>query len=245
MSRSLRRVESSRHQGVVLVAALLALLLLASAVFFVFNVGTHVHRKIEAQHAADAAVMAGAGWVARGMNLVAMNNVETARLLAQVQVYDGIPSAIRNSLADAEAALTGVENQLQRGLPGHPWVASALREVEVDLTRQFILLEQMDAALNNGYDIAEMTTYELANGQRGRMWRTIDALGQISQTTMRELGVTAQIAAYHAGRENFTGDGRAFLVPIVPNVPWTLGEPEDFIRPITEGLLPVGQDNEV
>ncbi|MEM1447419.1 MAG: hypothetical protein AAGF84_15275, partial [Planctomycetota bacterium] len=47
------------------------------------------------------------------------------------------------------------------------------------------------------------------------------------------------------GRENFTGDGRAFLVPIVPNVPWTLGEPEDFIRPITEGLLPVGQDNEV
>ncbi|MEM1099127.1 MAG: pilus assembly protein TadG-related protein, partial [Planctomycetota bacterium] len=79
MSRAFRRVRSSDHAGVVLVAALLALVLLASAVFFVFNVGTHIHRKIETQHAADAAAIAGAGWVARTMNLVAMNNVESAR----------------------------------------------------------------------------------------------------------------------------------------------------------------------
>ncbi|MEM1099629.1 MAG: pilus assembly protein TadG-related protein [Planctomycetota bacterium] len=245
MSRAFRRVRPTDRAGVVLIAALLALVLLASAVFFVFNVGTHIHRKIETQHAADAAAIAGAGWVARTMNLVAMNNVESARLMAQVQIYDGIPAAIRSSQRDAEAALTGIANQLDLGLTGHPWVLSALREVEVDLTRQAVLLSQLNDALNIDYEIAEMTHYELGDGSKGSMWETIEALGQISQTALNEMGFTAQIAAYHAGRQNLSeADGRAFLVPIVPTIPWQRGEPEDFIRPITDGLLPEDQDDE-
>ncbi|MEM8784183.1 MAG: pilus assembly protein TadG-related protein [Planctomycetota bacterium] len=237
--------DPGRRGGVVLIAALLALVLLASSVFFVFNVGTHLHRRIEAQHAADAAAIAGAGWVARSLNLVAMNNVESARLLAQVQVYDGLPSAIRNSKRDVDAAIEGVDKQLARGLPGHPWLNDALEEVRLDLVRQQVILEEMETALTQGYDVREMTTYELPNGGRGSMWEAIAALEQISLTAMREMGVTAQIAAHGAGQRNLSNaGGRAFLVPFVPTVPWRHGEPEDFIRPVTEGLLPADQDDE-
>ncbi len=237
--------RTNRAPGVVLVAALLAMTLLASAVFFVFNVGTHLHRRIEAQHAADAAAIAGAGWVARTLNLVAINNVESAKLLTQVQIYDGLPSAVRNAARDAEAALEGVDNQIQRGLPGHPWLDDALQEVRIDLLSQIQTLISLETALNENYDIREMTQYDLPGGGRGSLWAAIESLEQISLAAMQELGVTAQIAAWHAGASNLSHDGgRAFLVPFVPEVPWEHGQPADFIDPILDGRLPEKYDHE-
>ena len=84
--------RSARRQGgQVLVVALIALTLLASLVFYVINVSDQMHRRVEMQSAADATVISGAAWMARSMNVVAMNNVAITRMLALVPTLDAFP----------------------------------------------------------------------------------------------------------------------------------------------------------
>ncbi len=107
---------SPRQRGAIMVIALLALVLLACLVFFVFNVGRHVAARVETQNAADSAAMSGASWVARSFNTVAMNNVESARLISLAAVLDAMPQAVRFTLTDQINFANGVENQLLRGV---------------------------------------------------------------------------------------------------------------------------------
>ena len=51
--------------GVVMVITLLAIILIASLLFYVFNVGTSVQSRVVTQHAADSAAIGGASQVAR------------------------------------------------------------------------------------------------------------------------------------------------------------------------------------
>ena len=78
----------SRQRGVVTVITLLAMLLLVGLVFYVINLGRQVNTRVVTQNAADSAAMGGAGWVARSLNVVAMNNVEMARLIAVTNVLE-------------------------------------------------------------------------------------------------------------------------------------------------------------
>lgn len=260
MNWSTRRGQGSSaapRRGAVLVLVLLALLLLASAVFFIFNVGAHLQKRTETQNAADATAAAGAGWVARTLNLVAMNNVEISKLLAQVQVLDAIPPALGDALLDHQAALDGIEAQLARGAYGEPGLTAGLREVADDLRRQVALLEELDAVLVTGpnnqgdYDIARMTFYELPTQDggtvRGQLWDAMLALDTVSRTAMEELGPLAQVAAAKAAQVNQQGGDsqtHGFLVPFVPEVPWEDGEFADFADPMVNGNVPLDIDDE-
>jgi len=70
-----------RPGGQVLIVTLLAITLLMGLIFFVYNFGDHVNRRLALQNAADAAAISGAGWTARSMNVIAMNNVAVTRCL--------------------------------------------------------------------------------------------------------------------------------------------------------------------
>ena len=52
--------HDQRHRGVVLVIMLLAIVLIASLLYYVLNLGKHVNNRIVAQHSADAAANAAA-----------------------------------------------------------------------------------------------------------------------------------------------------------------------------------------
>lgn len=241
--------RASRHRsprGAVLVLALLSLMLLAAAVFYIFNVGQHLQRRTETQNAADAAAISGANWMARSLNSVAMNNVEITRLLAMVQVLDAIPQAVEFSLADHRAALEGIDRQIDHPVPGEPWLTTGLENVVTELQRQIATLSEMNNALGSqGYDIAELTFYNGPNG-RGKLWRAMENLDTINQATMQNLGDLAQLSAARAAQENQSDPAaRGFLVPFVPTVPWQRGTFEDFKRPTMEGILPLGTDDRV
>ena len=96
-------VGRSARPGVVIVIMLLGLMLLASIVFYVFNAGRQVERRMRTQNAADAAAMAGAGTIARGLNTVAMNNNAMARLIVQAGMVQEIPTAIEMYHNDLKA----------------------------------------------------------------------------------------------------------------------------------------------
>jgi hypothetical protein len=63
---------------------------------------------------------------------------------------------------------------------------------------------------------------------------------------MENIGTLAQFSAVNSGGVNLTQarpDGAAMLAPLVPDVPWRRGGFDDFERPVTRGLLPLGVDN--
>src|SRR5262252_3366221 len=97
----LRRLHSDESGQVLwmFVVSALALVVLAA---LVFNSGKQVTRKMEMQNAVDASAVSGAMWMARGMNVISMDNVamtETLGLIANLR-------AIKQSIPINEEILT-------------------------------------------------------------------------------------------------------------------------------------------
>ncbi|MGC9453607.1 MAG: pilus assembly protein TadG-related protein [Phycisphaerae bacterium] len=106
---------------------LIALAALVGLVMFVYNVGHQVNRRADTQNTADATATAGASWMTRSMNVVAMNNLAQARLLSLVPVLDAVPLAAEITLQEMildeetnDSLPTGLRRQLDRGVPDTP-----------------------------------------------------------------------------------------------------------------------------
>ena len=120
------RGEPIRHwrSGAVLVVVLLAIPLLVGLVFFVYNLGDQVNRRLTMQNISDATAISGSGWIARSMNTVAMNNVGQAKLISLALVMDAIPLAAELALIELnpdpqsdDSLGEGLKRQLERGVP--------------------------------------------------------------------------------------------------------------------------------
>ncbi|MBN1555308.1 MAG: hypothetical protein JXA11_11225 [Phycisphaerae bacterium] len=116
--------SSSRRRAAVLVIVLVAITLLVGLLFFVYNLGNQVSRRQDLQNTADAVTTGGAGWMARSMNTIAMNNVGQAKLIATALVLDAIPLAAELALHElkedpesGDSLGKGLKRQIDRGVP--------------------------------------------------------------------------------------------------------------------------------
>ena len=107
MSRPVRR-----HRGQIMIITLLSMILLASLVFFVFNTGEQVSKRVGMQNAADSAAIGGATWAARCMNVIAMNNVAQSRLIGLAAILDSLPLAAQLTYNELNTLAQGVQAQL-------------------------------------------------------------------------------------------------------------------------------------
>ncbi|MEM7626150.1 MAG: pilus assembly protein TadG-related protein [Planctomycetota bacterium] len=236
------------RRGAIMIVMLLSLILLASLVFYIFNTGQHVTYRMETQNAADNAAISGAGWVARSFNTVAMNNVEMSRLIPLAAVLDSVPISVRYTLEDQQVVLQAVDDYLDNGSGLPPEVENALRDVvRPNIENQVQLLTPLNDLLNSGgYDIAAMTFYEDANGQRGQIWQSVESLAALNVATMENLGLISQLNAFRgaqiAQRDGGLSGG-GLLLPWVPEVPWTQGSFDDFETVVANGRLPDDQDD--
>ncbi|MEM9416625.1 MAG: pilus assembly protein TadG-related protein [Planctomycetota bacterium] len=246
--RRVLRARSARQRGVVIIIAVFSIFLIAGMIGYVFNTGRHAQLRQETQNAADAVAVGGAGYVARSFNTVAMNNVEISRLIAAVQMLDSIPLAVEYTLADQIATLEVTERQLARGTAGDRFLRTFLEAIRDDLIRQIALLTEMDQFFNrSGYDVREMTFYNGPNG-RGEMWKAMESLDALSQSTMEYVGELQQVSAIQSGRENMHHQGEttaAFTAPFRPRYIWRRYAFDDFRPPVTRGRLPDWVDDEV
>lgn len=84
--------------GQISALAVLAAAAFACLLLLVINTGFATSGKIEMQNAADASVLSGATWMARGLNIISVNNVTQVQLLALIIVLraldDALPLAI-------------------------------------------------------------------------------------------------------------------------------------------------------
>lgn len=247
-------VGRSARPGVVIVIMLLGLMLLASIVFYVFNAGRQVERRMRTQNAADAAAMAGAGTIARGLNTVAMNNVATARLIAMINVLDSLPMAIdfsvqdltEDQLDDVEAELQAINSQLDSGV-SDDWMRRMLARMAdpsvddsaADIDRELTAIDSYFQA--NPNFVPDMTYYNAPSGDTGAIWKAMYALDALSELTLTWLPVTAQESAIDSGDELLSTSavvGQSLIAPVMPTFPWMRGVFDDYERPVRFGLLP-------
>lgn len=254
----LRSRQRSARPGIVIVIMLLGMLLLASVVFYIFNIGQHVDRRVRIQNASDAAAMAGANSMARTLNTVALNNVATARLIGMINVLDSLPMAIdfsvrditEDTLDDVEAEHQALDWQLSEGVIAS-WtermlerMASAQVDGSVeDVDRELVEIDTFFR--NNPNFVPDMTNYSAPSGGQGSIWQAMFALDDLSELSLQWMPLVVQEMTIDAG-ERLLGDdvevGQTFALPILPNVPWQRGAFDDFERPVRFGLLP-GSDS--
>ncbi len=246
-----------RNRGVVMVIALIAIVLIASLLFYVMNVGRSVQGRVVTQHTADAVAIGGAAQVARSMNTVAMNNVETARLIAAVSVLDSLPLAVDMSITDAseqelgdlDAVAQAVSSQINSGVID-PWFETMLRTMMDSSDSESVVSEQrylreLDDLFRNQPDmVKEMAWYIAPSGDMGKMHQAMRSIDAHSRAVMLTLAESAQSAATRSAQANLGNDdsGNAgLLLPAMPSIPWERGVFDDYERPVRFGLLP-GQD---
>ncbi len=129
------------RRGQVLALTLIALAALVGLVMFVYNVGHQVNRRSDLQKTADSTATAGASWMSRSMNVVAMNNLAQARMLSLVPVLDAIPLSAEITLQEmildmetGDSLPMGLTRQLQRGVPNTRQEQAYVEQSRLDAT---------------------------------------------------------------------------------------------------------------
>lgn len=232
--------KQKRHasqRGVVLVIMLLAIVLIASLLYYVLNLGKHVNNRIVVQHSADAATNAHGTWIARQFNTVAMNNITITRYLASIPVMDSQPiiahsqyleyKELFNGLQETYAPSTG-RNTVDSGLP----ILDGIIEQELDKIYYEMQGEQqqlfdVDYTFNgddnntfndddnntfNGYDVTLDTRYP------GNIYDAIVNLNEISVACLENIGPLAELHAAEVGYANLEADNSpGIFVTTIPS----------------------------
>lgn len=226
------RSARGRRGGQVMVIMLLSLTVLVGLVFYVFNIGDVVNRRLDLQSAADSGAVSGATWMARSMNMVAMNNVGMSRMLASVVAMDSLPLAAEMSTAELTAWTQSADDQLRRGVGddrAKDIVRQALENLRNRLAAQRDILSPVDQAINrSGFQMSQQTYWAAPGGGSlpgGTLWRAAAGLDDLNAATAQSAGVLSQANATRFGRQ---GASATFLVPILPRMPARRGSFNDF-----------------
>lgn len=258
------RPSRRKRRGAVLIIVLTAITLLVGLILYVFNLGDQENVRLRMQDAADSAAISGAGWMARSMNVISVNNVTQARLISLISVMDALPLAAEMTIAE-QVEMRKIPDALD---PYHPVVgpftpyerdnfycrgiARIYEDMYAELNEngnQLRRLEEIDEAfdqkneleLEGSYDVARSTEWNAPNGERGLIWRAILALDNFSQAELDTAPVLAQADAHRFSAHGMSH--QAFIVPLRPPLPGFRGEPRDFL-PVLNMHIRYGRDRD-
>ncbi|HAI11633.1 MAG TPA: hypothetical protein DCM28_08000 [Phycisphaerales bacterium] len=246
--------HDQRHRGVVLVIMLLAIVLIASLLYYVLNLGKHVNNRIVAQHSADAAANAQGTWIARQFNTVAMNNITITRYLASIPVMDCQPMIAHAQYEEYRDLLNGLQETYDP-TTGRNSIASnnALLDstISAELSRLHTEMigeqQQLYDVYNTflGYDVTQDTRYP------GNIWDAISNLNEISIACMDSLPEMAGLHAENVGQVNMEADNSPNIfvttIPSMVNIAYRHSRSndtsmrthfDDFRNPVMDGNLP-------
>ena len=243
--RTISRRTGRRQRGQILVIILLGTAVLASLIFYVINVGDTINTKVAMQNAADSTAIAGAAWMAKSFNIIAMNNVAQSRMIAIVPVVDALPLSTRMAYTEIKAWEERLEEQIRNPSFTDATLRSGLTRLKERMTAQREILGPMDAYFNPGgvlgARVTPQTTWEI-RGQggpppHGSFWQAAEALDEFNQATAESASELAQLNAVRFGTE-VNGAETAFITPILPVMPAIRRGWEDFESPVKKGVIP-------
>jgi len=92
--RTRRRSLHADEEGQISLLGVMAAAAFACLLLLVINTGYKTNAKIELQNAADLTAISGANWVARGLNVISLNNVTETQLVAFALILPALDSAM-------------------------------------------------------------------------------------------------------------------------------------------------------
>jgi len=210
---ALLRAEGTRldrdEGGQISALAVLGATALACLLLWVVNTGYAATRKVQLQNAADASALSAGMVVARGLNVISMNNVTETQLLAVALVISALQQALPQGMQTlmAEDALCGPV------VPCHAFYA-----------QQMFAVEGLQAVASG------------LSAATPALWAAMSALGSVSQvvattTPPMTLATAISIADQNAG-------ALAMVLPVVgvgPPFPVTKGTTRDLCSPAKYG----------
>jgi|GEM_PF-6566627 len=240
--------------GVVLVLVVLSLVVAALIAYYVLSVSHKARSRDLTQYTATNASQAGAAWIARTLNVTAMNNLRSAQYIAMTNLVDAMPKAIEFGIADYQAFEAPINEILENGQVPASWDAKSqtsskrtihgavqvqLRNLEQQLKFLKRYHKQFNDPDSSAYrDVRELTHYQTPSGKRGRLWTAAQMLQNLSSTALQNVGSLAQINAMHAGSirvSDATSRLDAVLVPVVASLDWKQVHFDQYQGPITHG----------
>lgn len=258
------RGRGMRRRGQILVIALLGMTVLVGLVFYVYNLGHQVNRRMDLQNTADAAGISAGAWMARSLNIIAMNNVAQSRLLSMVPLYDALPLATDMAFTEVDDWI-GDEKYVQRGkviglqaqidrlaaLMGNPppgvssmtleRIRDGLIGVRNRLDGARTIIAPVYKAMNPDSDpdwMARTTVWSVpgvgGSPPHGKCFLGAVTLREISDAVKESAGLLSVANAVRFGRRN---TARAtVLVPIYPRMPAVKGGLGHFAYPLQHSL---------
>jgi len=231
----------------VLILAIVGMTMLVSLIFYVYNLGDQVSRRLSQQNVADAVAVSGAGQMARCMNVVAMNNVAASRAVALVPVMDGIPLSGEMAHGELQAWRQGMDRTMSQ-MRSEGALSSDVKAKVLDgmqaLYDRLLRQERTIKPVLDMKHLLEEAAYWAIRGHggappHGSLWRTAVTMDEFSQATVAAAGVLSQANAVRFAYDNLGDhnvDSAAFIVPILPKLPAHRGDLADFSPPLRQRL---------
>jgi len=219
------------QQGQITLLAVLGAAAFACLLLLVVNSGYGITGKIEMQNASDASAVSAATWVARGLNVISMNNVAQTELLALAMI---IPAMERT--AQIVEGILKVQIIASEALIGVPYVGVAAEAYLVGV------LYPQQKFLTSTILPAAQALQPLARAPSGVLWSMMKALEMLSGAVAGKAGfaLIAQSRAVLVAQENgadfgwMLGSGRDG-VSALPAIPVRRGDYTDLCSPTREG----------
>jgi hypothetical protein len=201
------------ERGQISILFVIGVVALVFLIALIYNTSKQTTRKIEMQGAADSAAVAGGVWVARGMNLMVLNNNGMADILS-------VMITVRALLETAQL--------MQKLLPGMILAAEAFPPT---MWMGPILAGEL-ARYNLLIPIMKKADSALSGHPSGLGWRIMSALDRFNQIIKTVIPFVAQEQAISFARRN----GADF--PVLPGL-LIPGQEGSLTRPLP--LFPVGR----
>ena len=218
--RTRRRSLHADEEGQISLLGVMAAAAFACLLLLVINTGYKTNAKIELQNAADLTAISGANWVARGLNVISLNNVTETQLVAFALILPALDSA----MGKAEKVLQ-LEMEAALLIPFVGEVLAAAIEIQLE----GLVLAHEGVTLAN----------QSLGGRGGVLWQAAVVLGDINAWVRGPAGFFLPM---HAESIRVAAQNGASAGALIPAEWYNLGLPAhaadmkvDFCDPLRSG----------
>jgi len=222
--------------GQAIFVVVLYFFLLAGLLFLILHTGQKLNHKVQMQNAADAVAATGAGWFARGLNVISMCNVVETQLLSLIVLLDTLETVT----PVAQECIDDLCSNIGSSKAGHDmpvddrisdWLAVGNAASEREVIQHL------------GRIVADVHWPEYLEYDTGVLWECTKLMDAFMHVMREVTPVAAQREAIDVAREN--GAEFGFVLPIWPELPVVDGRFRDFENPMRLGRMPPPRERQV
>lgn len=226
-----RSLNLSSERGAVQFYMVCAAAALAGLLLMVVNTGTHTMKKVELQNTTDAAVYSGATWISRGLNVISMNNVIQANLLAIAFAVPAFDRALTVSLLILRAEIIAC----------HAAAALTFGALEVVC----IGLEYAHQAITVFQNTVVKYAVELTKPTDSVIWRVMRGIGKESVIVKNTVPWLAEAEVFRIATADSKARGALIVarsesggLTLLPTMPAKVGTFQDLCDATRRALYP-------